>query len=75
MIPANGRNDARNGQLVVAEITQAPDAHRPPIGNVLAVLGDKLTPSLVVEAAIHGHDIPHEFPPEVLARRPRCRCR
>ena len=33
---------------------------------MLAVLGDKLTPSLVVEAAIHGHDLPHEFPQEVL---------
>ena len=68
MIPADGRNDARNGQLVVAEITTAQDAHRPPIGRVLAVLGDKLTASQAVEAAIHGHDIPHEFPPEVLAQ-------
>jgi len=68
MIPANGRNDARNGQLVVAEITTPADAHRPPIGNVLAVLGDKLTASQAVEAAIHGHDIPHEFPPDVLAQ-------
>ena len=68
MIPANGRNEARNGQLVVAEITTPADAHRPPIGNVLAVLGDKLTASQAVEAAIHGHDIPHEFPPDVLAQ-------
>src|SRR5690606_27619740 len=27
----------------------------------------RLTPSLVVEAAIHGHGLPHEFSPEVLA--------
>jgi len=66
-IPAEARMDARNGQLVVCEIVHAPDAYRPPIGRVLAVLGDKLTPSLVVEAAIHGHDLPHEFPPTVLA--------
>ena len=33
---------------------------------MLAVLGDKLTASIAVEAAIHGHDIPHEFPAEVL---------
>ncbi|TXH75695.1 MAG: ribonuclease R [Lysobacteraceae bacterium] len=61
-IPVDARMDARNGQLVVCEIVHAPDAYRPPIGRVLAVLGDKLTPSLVVEAAIHGHDLPHEFP-------------
>ena len=67
MIPHDGRNEARAGQLVVVEITRAMDATRPPIGKVLAVLGDKLTASLAVEAAIHGHEIPHEFPPAVLA--------
>jgi len=66
-IPVDARLDARNGQLVVCEIVIMPDAHRPPIGRVLTVLGDKLTPSLVVEAAIHGHDLPHEFPQPVLA--------
>ena len=67
MIPADARSDAKAGQLVVVEITQSQDTHRPPIGKVLAVLGDKLTASLAVEAAIHGHEIPHEFPPAVLA--------
>ena len=68
MIPADARNEARNGQLVVAEITKPADSHRPPIGKILAVLGDKLTASHAVEAAIHGHDIPHVFPEEVLAQ-------
>ncbi len=68
LIPQDARNGAKAGQLVVAEITTPQDAHRPPIGKVLAVLGDKLTASQAVEAAIHGHDIPHEFPPEVLAQ-------
>jgi ribonuclease R len=67
MVPADGRNDAKSGQLVVAEITTPGDSHRPPIGKILTVLGDKLTASLAVEAAIHGHEIPHEFPPAVLA--------
>ncbi len=66
LIPPDQRGEARDGQLVVAELTQAPDARRPPMGRIVAVLGDKLTPSLVVEAAIHGHEIPHEFPQEVL---------
>ncbi|HWI25117.1 MAG TPA: ribonuclease R [Lysobacter sp.] len=68
MVPGDARNEARNGQLVVVEITKPADTHRPPIGKVLAVLGDKLTASQAVEAAIHGHDIPHEFPPEVLSQ-------
>ena len=66
MIPPDAKMDARNGQLVVAELTQVPDERRPPIGKIVAVLGDKLTASLAVEAAIHGHNIPHEFPPAVI---------
>ncbi|WP_372015089.1 ribonuclease R [Pseudoxanthomonas sp. 10H] len=65
-VPPDGTGGAREGQLVVCELVQAPDARRPPIGKVIAVLGDSLTPSLVVEAAIHGHDLPHEFPAAVL---------
>ena len=68
LVPQDARGEAKAGQLVVVEITTPQDAHRPPIGRVLAVLGDKLTASQAVEAAIHGHDIPHEFPPEVLAQ-------
>jgi ribonuclease R len=67
MIPQDARLEAKHGQLVVCEIVQAPDAQRPPIGRVLAVLGDRLTASLAVEAAIHGHEIPHEFSPTVQA--------
>ncbi len=66
LIPQDARNAAKAGQLVVAEITSPQDAHRPPIGRILTVLGDRLTASLAVQAAIHGHDIPSEFPPEVL---------
>ena len=66
LIPPDQRGEAKDGQLVVAELTQAPDSRRPPMAKIVAVLGDKLTPSLVVEAAIHGHEIPYEFPQEVL---------
>ncbi|TWT17462.1 ribonuclease R [Luteimonas marina] len=66
-IPSDARLQAQHGQLVVCEITTPAEDRRPPIGKVLAVLGDALTPSLVVEAAIHGHELPHEFPPAVLA--------
>jgi ribonuclease R len=67
MIPPDAREGAREGQLVVCEIVEPPRHGRPPFGRILTVLGDKLTPSLVVEAAIHGHGLPHEFSPAVLA--------
>ncbi|KGM56504.1 exoribonuclease R [Lysobacter arseniciresistens ZS79] len=66
LIPPESRGDAQAGQLVVCELTRAPDARRPPMGRVLTVLGERLTASLAVQAAIHGHDIPHEFPQPVL---------
>ena len=66
MIPPDAREGAREGQLVVCEIVEPPRSGRPPFGKILTVLGDKLTPSLVVEAAIHGHGLPHEFSQEVL---------
>ncbi|MBB5209398.1 ribonuclease R [Chiayiivirga flava] len=66
MIPPDAREGAREGQLVVCEILEPPARGRPPFGRILTVLGDKLTPSLVVEAAIHGHGIPHEFPQETI---------
>ena len=65
-IPPDARLEAQNGQLVVVELVHAPDPQRPPIGRVLTVLGDKLTASLAVQAAIHGHEIPHEFGQDVL---------
>lgn len=66
LIPPDAAGEAREGQLVVAELTKAPDPQRPPIGRVLTVLGERLTASLAVQAAIHGHDLPHEFPQPVL---------
>src|SRR5690606_39018121 len=65
-VPPDAIGGARDGQLVVCELVQPPDSRRPPIGRIVVVLGDRLTPSLVVEAAIHGHDLPHEFPQAVL---------
>ncbi|MBS0213460.1 MAG: ribonuclease R [Proteobacteria bacterium] len=69
IIPPGADGGARDGQLVVCELDEGDGAspRAQPFGRVLVVLGDKLTPSLVVEAAIHGHGIPHEFSPEVLA--------
>ncbi|TCZ88126.1 ribonuclease R [Lysobacter sp. N42] len=66
LIPPDARGEAQDGQLVVAEITEMPDGKHSPIGRILTVLGDRLTASLAVQAAIHGHDIPHEFPQPVL---------
>ncbi|MGN6093357.1 MAG: ribonuclease R, partial [Luteibacter jiangsuensis] len=66
MIPAGRDAGARSGEIVVAEITDPPTPHRGPMGTIRAVLGQRLQPSLVVEMAIASHDLPHEWPPQVL---------
>jgi ribonuclease R len=67
VIPPDERNGAQDGQLVVCEIMSPAERSRTTVGRVLVVLGDKLTPSRVVEMAIHGHNLPFEFSEEVLA--------
>lgn len=57
---------ARSGQIVVVEITDQPTSQRGPMGRVMAVLGERLTPSLVVEMAIASHDLPQEWPAAAL---------
>jgi ribonuclease R len=57
---------ARSGQIVVVEIIEQPDGQRGPTGRILAVLGERLTPSLVVEMAIASHGLPQEWPATTL---------
>lgn len=66
LIPPGKDQGARSGQIVVAEITDPPELHRGPVGKIVAVLGERLSPSLVVEMAIASHGIPHEWPDKAL---------
>ena len=66
MVPPGQEQGARAGQIVVAEITDPPTQHRGPLGRIVSVLGERLQPSLLVEMAIASHDLPHDWPPEVL---------
>ncbi|GLQ95122.1 ribonuclease R [Dyella acidisoli] len=66
MIAPGQERGAQSGQIVVAEITDPPTAYRGPMGTIRSVLGERLQPSLLVDMAIASHDLPHEWPPEVL---------
>ena len=66
LIPSGKDKGARSGQIVVAEIKQPPTAQRGPIGEIISVLGERLTPSLIVEMAIASHGLPHEWPDDVM---------
>lgn len=60
------RNGANNGDLVEVEPSRTP-RYGLPKAKVIAVLGSPLNEKAISMIAIHAHDIPHIFPPEVLA--------
>lgn len=66
LIPPAGKGDALSGQIVTAEITDYPTRHLGAKGRISEVLGDHLDPGLEIDVAIRAHNIPWEWPEEVL---------
>ncbi|WP_374684872.1 ribonuclease R [Mesorhizobium sp. J428] len=66
MIDADALGDAKPGDLVEAEQVSS-GRYGLPRGKVVAVLGSLDSEKAVSMIAIHAHDIPHVFPPQVLA--------
>ncbi|MDJ0741553.1 MAG: ribonuclease R [Gammaproteobacteria bacterium] len=58
---------ARHGQMAVVHITEHPEAWRQPLGEVTEILGDHLAPGMATDVAIRAHDIPQDWPDELLA--------
>ena len=67
LIPKSMEADAKSGQYVVAEITKQPDKHTQPVGKIVETLGEHAAAGMAVEIAIRSHEIPNEWPDEVLA--------
>jgi ribonuclease R len=65
LIPPADRAGARPGQIVTAEIVQAPDKRSQPIGRIVEVLGEHMAPGMEIDIAIRSHGLPHEWPAEV----------
>ena len=68
LIEPGGEAGARDGQVVMVEILQYPDAYRQPIGKVIEVLGNYADPGMEIEIALRKHDLPHQFPEDALAQ-------
>ena len=65
VIPAESQGNAREGQIVVAELIEQPSKRRPPLGRVVEVLGEHMAPGMEIDVAIRAHELPHEWPPGV----------
>ena len=67
LIPSNARTTARNGDVVVAEITAYPTEQRGASGRITEVLGRPEDPEVEVLAIIRKHGLPDNFPTDALA--------
>lgn len=66
-VPDRDLGGAREGDIVVTEVTQPPADHAPPIGRIVEILGDHLEPGLEIEIALRSHGIPDEWPAPVIS--------
>ncbi len=71
LIPKGAAGGAAPGDVVVAEITEPPTAHRQPVAKVVRVLGEEVGTALAVDMAIESHGLPHEWPEAVLKQAAR----
>ena len=66
-IPPGAAGKAESGQVVVAEITVYPTSQRTAEGKIVEVLGWPDDPEVEAQTIIRKYDLPHVFPPQVLA--------
>lgn len=65
IIPPERINGAKQGHVVVAEMTQRPRKRVAPIGRIIEVLGEHMAPGMEIEMALRNFDIPHSWPKAV----------
>ena len=66
LITPDGIGDAKHGQMVVVAIISQPSANTRPIGEIVEILGDHMAPGMEVNVAIRSHELPYEWPDDVL---------
>jgi ribonuclease R len=66
LIPNQHLAAAKPGQIVTVDIIEQPSRQHPPIGAIVAVLGEHMAPGMEIEVAINANNIPHEWPQDVL---------
>ena len=61
VIPVEYQGEAKQGQIVVAELIEQPNRRRQPIGRIAEILGEHMAPGMEIDVAIRAHDLPHEW--------------
>lgn len=71
LIPPTETQGAKTGQMVVVAITTQPTFTTRPVGKVIEILGNHMAPGMEIDVAIRNHEIPYEWPEEVLKEAAR----
>jgi ribonuclease R len=66
IIPPGKDLNAKNGQIVVVEITAQHSSRHDPIGAIVEILGNERNKNVEIEAALRKHNLPYEWPKELL---------
>ena len=56
-IPADHQANAKDGDIVVAEIMAQPTARKRPMGRIVEVLGEHMAPGMEIEVALRAHNV------------------
>ena len=62
------RQEVRDGQIAVVEITHYADRQQPARGLLVELLGEHLAPGMEIDIALRKHDLPWQWPAEVEAQ-------
>ncbi|MFP4639313.1 MAG: ribonuclease R [Guyparkeria sp.] len=65
LIPMEALGGAKDGQIVRVALVEQPTQRHKPVGRVVEVLGDHMSPGMEIDVAIRAHGIPHEWPEAV----------
>lgn len=66
LIPTEFIHGAEHGQMVVARIIAQPHVSHKPLGEIVEIIGDHMAPGMEIDLAIRNHDLPFEWPDDVL---------
>lgn len=58
---------AKPGQVVMVELVAQPAKNSEPVARVIDVLGNYADPGMEIEIALRKHDLPYEWPQDVLS--------
>lgn len=68
LIPYHLDMDAKEGQVVMVELTMQPSPNAKPMGKVVEILGNYADSGMEIEIALRKHQLPHEFSPAAEAQ-------